>query len=516
MLERNVDFEDALIPIAYLKAEFYFFNTADGRIYRLANTIVPHLEPMPRGTFAIPGDDTIYAPRVIDGVLRLKLRNLADISNEEEVDLGSGYGSLPVAVIPGMSDRHVVLRSDDRTKTIFVSIDTKRSITHCIPSSARPLFMMQDGHVVYQQGQSWGSTREDHALEPGIVSNWSNERFIVVSDPKGERTYTEFFGKARRVLTPPRGWEIRQAATHRNGTLLTCLHPSLGYATWDERNLTPVEGTATLYPLGDHAPVIRTTGYALGSVWRVGAREARGVVPPRGGLHIEAKLVGDCPCVHIASAGLSEGLLVAFHGGPDSLEWDDLRYGGMYRDLLDQGMDILIVNYAGSQGFGAAHQRRAWHAWEKTLMTLGAQVQKFCDEAGYVRVKMLGVSFGAWAALVASSHAQIERIVAASPVLRLSSHLRNHNDDEQFREWATARFGDYSSIALTDERLHEGVRASVTAIMPTDDRSIDGNDTLATCRNFGWTPVEVPGGHYPTRPGDAQIRWHAIKSAILD
>lgn len=516
MLERNVDFEDALTPIAYLDDEFYFFNAIDGAIYRLATTLLPHSGSLPRGTFAIPGDDTIYTPRLIGGVLRLKLRGLSDISHEEEVDLGGGYRSLPVSVIPGRSDRHVVLRSEDRPETIFVSIDTKKSIAHHIPHSARPLFMMQDGHVVYQQGQSWNSTHEDRPPEPGIVVNWSSERFVVVSDPKGERTYTEFFGMARRVLMPPPGWEIRQAVTHRNGTLLACLHPALGYATWDERNLTYVEGTATLHSLGDHDPVVRATGYALGSVWRVGARQARGLIAPRGGVHIQVKRIGGCPCVHLTSDGRSQEILVAFHGGPDSLEWDDLRYGGMYRDLLDQGIDVLIVNYAGSHGFGATHQRKAWQAWETTLTMLGAQVQKFCDGVGYARVKMLGVSFGAWAALIASTHAHIEKVVTASPVLQLCSHIRKHEDDEQFRGWARARFGDHSSIARIDERMHQGVRAVVAAIVPTGDRSIDGDDTLATCGRFGWTPTEVPGGHYPTGSDDARIRWQAIKTAILD
>jgi hypothetical protein len=515
-VEHNVDFEDALTPIAYLDEEFYFFNATDGEIYRLANTITPHLEPLPQRSFAIPGDDTIYSPSVIDGVLRLKLRDLADISSEEEVDLGGRYNGLPVAVIARASDRYVVLRSEDQPETIFVSLETKQAITHYIPNSARPLFMMQDGHVVYQVGQSWGSTHSGGATEPGFVSNWSSERFIVVSDAKGHRTYMEIRGSTRRVLTSPHGWEIRQAVTSSRGTLLICLHPSLGYATWDERDLTRIEGTAILYPLGDHHPVIRSAGYAIGSLWRVGTREARGLIAPKEGLLVEIKRVGGCPCVHITSDGFSEELLVAFHGGPDSLEWDDLRYGGMYRDLVDLRVDVLIVNYAGSHGFGDTHQRKAWQAWEATLMTLGTQIQKFCATAGYKHVKMLGVSFGAWAALITSTRAQIERVVTASPVLRLASHLRKHDDDEQFREWATARFGDYSSVAHTDEGLHEGVRAAVTAIVPTDDRSIDGADTLATCRSFGWTPVEVPGGHYPTGPDHARIRWQAIKDAILD
>ena len=48
------------------------------------------------------------------------------------------------------------------------------------------------------------------------------------------------------------------------------------------------------------------------------------------------------------------GAVVTLHGGPESTEFDELRYWGLYRELLGQSIMVVAVNYAGSLGFGEA------------------------------------------------------------------------------------------------------------------------------------------------------------------
>lgn len=516
-VERNgVDFEDGLTPIAYIREELYLFSSSDGAIYRLSDALVRHMDPMPRGFFAVPGDSSIYSARVSDGVLRVGSHHLPENGLHDEIILGNHGDAVPVAVIVGGQDRYVALRSTDDPHMVFVSLGTGAAISHRMPLTARPLFLRDDGHVVYQDGPVWASTRDVTAVEPGIVTSWSDERLIVVSDAKGRRVYTEISGDTRCVLMPPPGWELRQAVAFGGGMLAICLHPSQGYATWDERRLAQLDGTAVAHGLGDHEPVIRATGYASGSTWRIGSRVVPGLIRPKPDLRAQVTTIDGCPSVYVTSGEASERLLVAFHGGPDSVEWDDLRYGGLYRDLLDSGMDVLIVNYAGSQGFGTAHQHRAWQNWVPTLTSLGVQVQAFCQSHDYALLRMLGVSFGAWAALAAGAHAAVDRIVVASPLLRLAAHIQRHEDDAPFREWAEVRFGSTLDARRADEIVYAGVGAEVIAIVPLGDRTIDVADTLELCQNSGWTVVEVPGGHYPVTLEHARSRWQAIARAIID
>lgn len=515
MADQTVDFEDRLTPIAALDDDLYLFSASDGAIYRAGESLVLQLPPLPPQTFAVPGDDCLYSVSITDGSLSVQRRQLAGTDLDVRV-LCSSEGTIPVAVIAGGTDRYVILRRRSGDEAMSVSLDTGSITELCFPRGSRPLFMTEPGHIVYQAGDKWGTSEAGTIPEPGIVTSWSSGGFIVATDPKGRRSYTHIQSTSRRTLDAPRGWEIRQAILHRGGITAVCLHPLYGYAAWDGRGLSNLNGTAMAYPLGDHEPAIRSTSCATGSSWRQGPQTWPGVVPARSDLRVHVTEVGGCPSIHITTARPSERLLVAMHGGPDSLEWDDLRYGGLYRKLVAHGTDVLIVNYPGSQGLGTEHQRRAWQAWAPILASLGVHIQEFSVDRGYSHLQMLGVSFGAWAALIASTSAEVERIAVASPILNMAAHLQRHKNESGFEAWSTARFGPDAAAARAGDDLLRQVQAEVIAIIPEGDRTVDLADTEAACETYGWQLIRVPGSHYPAKVPDAIARWEALRNTIAE
>jgi hypothetical protein len=516
MENQTVDFEDRLTPVGSDGSDLFLFSASDGAVYRSGEPLALHLPPVPPRTFAVPGDDCLYSVSDSDGTLSVHRRQLTGAGHEIIV-LAPSDGTVPVAVIAGGPDRYVVLRHQiDPAAATVVSLQTGHVLEWQLPVGARPLFMTNTGHVVYQEEDTWGTSETNTTPEPGTVTSWSARGFIVATAPKGQRAYTHIQNTSRRTLEAPNGWEIRQAILHRGGIAMICIHPVHGYATWDGLRLNKLAGTAIAYPLGDHEPAIRRTSYSAGSSWSQGTRTWPGVIPARSDLLIHTTGLDGCPSVHITTARRSESLLITMHGGPDSLEWDDLRYGGMYRELVAGGTDVLIVNYAGSQGLGTSHQRRAWRAWAPTLTSLGAHVQAFCIFHGYSRLTMLGVSFGAWAALIASTNADVQRVVVASPILRLATHLQRHSADPGFEAWSTERFGGDGTAARIGDELLSEVRSHVVAIVPESDRTIDVAATKYTCEKYRWDCIGVTGGHYPTTLADAAGRWEVLQRAITN
>ncbi|MBE1592297.1 zinc-binding dehydrogenase [Nonomuraea angiospora] len=56
-------------------------------------------------------------------------------------------------------------------------------------------------------------------------------------------------------------------------------------------------------------------------------------------------------------------VLLSIHGGPESQERPLYARSGLYQHLLHQGIAILALNFAGSTGYGAAHQKLIYCDW---------------------------------------------------------------------------------------------------------------------------------------------------------
>jgi predicted esterase len=102
---------------------------------------------------------------------------------------------------------------------------------------------------------------------------------------------------------------------------------------------------------------------------------------------------------------LAELLLVALHGGPHAA-WR-LCFDPLFQDLVAAGVAVVAPNQRGSVGHDAAHRdaiRGAWGGPDLSDITyLAATVSAHRQQHGLSRLRLFGVSYGAFLALLASA-----------------------------------------------------------------------------------------------------------------
>ncbi|MFF2132090.1 alpha/beta hydrolase family protein [Streptomyces olivochromogenes] len=228
---------------------------------------------------------------------------------------------------------------------------------------------------------------------------------------------------------------------------------------------------------------------------------------------------GDTPVVLHCTDAPPTGLLIAIHGGPEGLERDELRWEGVYRDLLADGIAVLGLNYAGSTGYGRAHRERPWRDWESSLRTDLSACLELAQELslGRSRIGLLGGSFGADVALLyAGMVPGLAGVVACSPMAGLTD-FREHVESENpaYAAWFDARFSKADYELFAQNSLLTAGQTPVVIVQGDADVVVDPERTArlveaATDAELGWRLVREQGtGHQPSSPDESASR-HAL------
>ncbi|MEU4049723.1 prolyl oligopeptidase family serine peptidase [Streptomyces olivaceus] len=223
--------------------------------------------------------------------------------------------------------------------------------------------------------------------------------------------------------------------------------------------------------------------------------------------------------------------VVSLHGGPESLERDELRWDGLYRELLDAGVAVIGLNYCGSTGYGPLHTRRAWKSWttafrEDVESCIAAAAAWGVDPAG---IALLGGSFGGALALLGCVlRHDLAGAVASAPLIDIRRHAEQAAvADPSYQDWFGARF-ELAASATPAQRVFDPEHLSATApgqrvflVHGSEDevtrwqyskRAADE----AVRKELPWTLVtEAGAGHVPAGLDEAEHRYRNIHSALL-
>lgn len=279
---------------------------------------------------------------------------------------------------------------------------------------------------------------------------------------------------------------------------------------------------------------LHLTSVVNGSVWAWLApdgttRTAPGEVPPLGGgAGYGHRWQGATPFHTHLPGGRPKGVVISLHGGPEIVERDELRYDGLYRRLLERGIAVLAVNYAGSSGYGPAHTRRAWRAWEETLREDLTACLAFAEQKGVPRDRtiLLGASFGGGLALLGNALLPgLAGVVACSPLVDLVRHVRRMTEeDPRCRSWFARRFGDLTAedarAPLDPVRLAAPEGGPVLLIQGDRDPISSLGDVqavarLAAERGLPWELVVEKGvGHRPVTLAQALTRHRNLMGGL--
>ncbi|MFD5338897.1 alpha/beta hydrolase family protein [Streptomyces hawaiiensis] len=310
----------------------------------------------------------------------------------------------------------------------------------------------------------------------------------------------------------------------------------------------PADGSAR--PIAPHLPgagrlrirVANRTGigvYALstltGSSWHWitpggAVASSPGRIPAHaGGATRRHHRLGPAPALVYAPARDPVAMVVSLHGGPESIERDELRWDGLYRELLDAGILVVGLNYAGSVGYGSQHRRRPWSDWRAAFRgDLDACVAEARARGlGPGDIALLGGSFGGALALLGCVlDGRLAGAVACAPLVDLRRHVnRAVVADARYRSWFEQRFG--LAPDTTDPHPDfDPARLSATGDRPVflihgdQDEVVDGQDTaraaaLARAQGRPWTLIREDGiGHVPQNPEQAARRYAHVRSAL--
>ncbi|MFF8186123.1 alpha/beta hydrolase [Microbacterium sp. NPDC016588] len=512
MLADPVHAEDRLYPFAANGNAVVAFDPTSGGI-RIIDGRRHAAIPTGPGRFAVPGIPAIFTAFLKGCMLNVSVQPLENFPREiqaRELNREVPIGAKIEGVVPG-GDGWVVVRTTPSLARV-VATNGHAVMDVALSSTERVVAMWDDGRAVIQGATGWGVG--NIAVQLGTVTSAGGEALIARIDPKDRRLFqlVDVSGTDRELIGPGE-WRVEDAVLRGRSAVMSCLHPRLGFGLWDEVSLERIAGTISLFSLGGREPVIRTTGAAAGSNWRTGASTIAGDIPRRPDLNIEPRIIEGLP-TGLTSGRSVQGLVIALHGGPDSLEWDDLRYGGLYRSLADAGLATLVINGPGSRGFGRSLQEEGWRDWASSARRIAEVGLRVARRLDIRPTALLGVSFGAWLALQAADALGVARVVVASPVLDLTAHIRKYSVDRDFEAWARHRFGTRFERATAGDRDGARCSAAVTVVLPVGDRVVDPARTAQIAAERGWSTVSVSEGHTPTTAEGAALRWTVIRQAL--
>lgn len=535
--------EDHLVPIALVGPTLFTFSQLDGCLYRIsgqgqAGTGTYEAVSLSglSAPFCVPGHPFVYDLGHASATLTVRQFPLAAMGLGQP--LGRNFPSPAhqthrvAGLIPNAEKATpcVVFEPlEEADETLLMDIRCGR-LWPATSAHGAPKCILNDGTLAAESESGWSLVRNGKRVRHGdgsIVAVASD--FIAIKRSNKSGAWFSIIRSTGEAEIPaPPGWSLISFGASDTRITAYGIHAEKGQRLLqmdpaDEHFRIPGThcGTSQVFSMGAGVdPVIRSTGLAIGSSWRTPHGVIAGIAAERSDLTVRHITPVGLPCVYVRSQqSRCQELVVCLHGGPDSHELDDLRYGGTYRTVLDAGFDLLIINYPGSAGFGSAFQERAWHNWPAAVRETAGAVAEIMDSYGTSIVSIFGVSFGAWMGLQLAERVHASQVVAMSPIFDLQSHLQLHSDDPEFRRWAADRF------ALTAESPDDGEQhignftGRVVVIAPVDDEVVVPGSTLhstnsATRLGREWSLVSVPGNHYPKASAAAEQRWAALENAI--
>ncbi|MET8499281.1 alpha/beta hydrolase family protein [Streptomyces microflavus] len=260
---------------------------------------------------------------------------------------------------------------------------------------------------------------------------------------------------------------------------------------------------------------------------------ARGDLPHHRGQATSAHIrYGRTPALCYLPEQPPVAAVISLHGGPESVERDELRWDGLYRDLLDAGVAVIGLNYAGSTGYGTEHTRRAWKNWRPAFQedleagVTAARKQGVPPES----IALLGGSFGGALALLGCVlRPDLAGAVASAPLVDIRLHAEYARaTDPSYGSWFDTRF-ELSDAATQAQRIFSPEYLSTTApgqrvvlIHGDEDEVTDWRHSKravdeAHRRGLPWTLITESGtGHVPADMTGTLARFLNVRSALRE
>jgi pimeloyl-ACP methyl ester carboxylesterase len=221
----------------------------------------------------------------------------------------------------------------------------------------------------------------------------------------------------------------------------------------------------------------------------------------------------------------SEHLLIALHGGPHSA-WK-LTFDPLLQGLAAAGVAVVAPNQRGSTGYGQEHSDAIRGGWGGPDLAdighLAASISAFRRPRGLPPLMLLGVSYGAFLALIAAAAAPElwSRCAAVSPFCSPASLYAEASDGvKSFLRRLGALDAVDDALGPRDlERLAGRITAQVLIVHGIGDETIPVSQPrhiVAALERAGrrsgtdFSYLEIPSGHDPLQSAASQASRRAV------
>lgn len=184
-------------------------------------------------------------------------------------------------------------------------------------------------------------------------------------------------------------------------------------------------------------------------------------------------------------------IVISMHGGPESLELDEIRYGGWYADVIRAGGCVCIWNYAGSVGFGRRHRIKPHRQWLHVIEKDFANILKVVDKdfnLGSEKVILFGPSFGGTLALYLHQRSALMGRVLLNPVIDINGQAERSKISGEF-SWFRKRF-NLKTSEFNPYLLPSSGKEPRHFLVSTHDEVVDGTVTRKLFREWSSTSTD--------------------------
>ena len=204
--------------------------------------------------------------------------------------------------------------------------------------------------------------------------------------------------------------------------------------------------------------------------------------------------------------------VLSLHGGPESYEDQEIRYGGLYLDLQKKGMAVVVLNYRGSKKEGSilGKKEEVWGQWKKSLyQDYDELLQILPPSFAWSQVIFLGPSFGGALALLLGQSYPHRGIVLFSPLLDLKTQIKRGG--KKYAVWFKERFSVQDCLDISLRNLAPKIRRPVFFAFGNQDEVLGSLNFSKFARTLRQNPKNLilpqDCGHAPQRYFDYSRRY---------
>jgi pimeloyl-ACP methyl ester carboxylesterase len=287
---------------------------------------------------------------------------------------------------------------------------------------------------------------------------------------------------------------------------------------WDENE----ERLVDVDPGSTQEDFIRSENIISGFLWRQGCRH---YVPPSNIENLAASVRFQQMEIDTGARVLwllppkIDHWILSLHGGPESYEGFEIRYGGLYREALRNNYAIAILNYSGSRDLSGKILGQAWGHWRESIgEDYSALMRNFPEEClREMTPQFIGASFGGALALLLAQKFSCKQVLLSSPLLELS-HQRVRGGKE-LQEWFESRFSIKDFIDFSYKVLTSDAKTPVRVFCSERDEVLGGEIFLQLkddkTNSLNWKIHLDQSSHAPKTYRDMRSRYGEMLKALF-